>query len=180
MKRVVLIVCVVGLLGGLFVFGLLRGQPDKNIPSAIVGRKAPTFALPLYERFQPDFGPTFDLAEHIGTPMLVNFWASWCAPCYEEAPVLQSYWQRYRDRGVLFLGIQTQDRQNVEDGRAFLDTFGLDFPNVRDDDSSVSVGWGLFGVPETYFVRRDGTVAYRHIGPVTAEVLDTHLGDILR
>jgi cytochrome c biogenesis protein CcmG/thiol:disulfide interchange protein DsbE len=179
-KRVLLIVGVVGLLGGLFAFGLLRGEPDRDIPSAIVGRQAPNFVLPLYERYQPDYGESFELADHLGKPLVINFWASWCAPCYEEAPVLQSYWERYQDTDVQFLGIQTQDRQQFDAGRQFMDQFGLSFPNGMDDASAVSVNWGLFGVPETYFINRDGTVEHRLVGPVTAAVLDEHLAAILR
>lgn len=180
MTRVILIVVVVALLGGLFAFGLLRGEPNRDIPSAIVGNQAPNFVLPLYERYQPDFGEALELSDVLGRPMVVNFWASWCAPCYEEAPVLQSYWERYQDSGVLFVGIQTQDRQQYDAGRAFLDQFGLTFPNGMDDASAVSVNWGLFGVPETYFINRDGTVEFRLVGPATPAVLDEQLAAILR
>lgn len=180
MKRLIVTVAVIVALGALFAFGLLRGQPDRDIPSALLGREAPSFELPLYARYQPEFGETFELAEHAGTPLLVNFWASWCLPCYDEAPVLQSYWEEYQDSGVLFVGVQTQDRQAHEEGREFIEQFDLTFPNGMDDNSAVSLNWGLYGVPETYFVRRDGTVAHRHIGPVTAEVLDRELTAILR
>ena len=180
MRRLVLTIAVVAALGALFAFGLLRGQPDRDIPSAIIGKQAPTFELPLYARYQPEFGEAFDFAAHTGTPMLVNFWASWCLPCYDEAPVLQEYWQEYQDSGVLFVGVQTQDRQAHEAGREFIDQFGLSFPNGMDDNSAISVNWGLYGVPETYFVAADGTVAYRHLGPVTPTVLDEQLAAILQ
>jgi len=180
MRRVLLIVGVVGLLGGLFAYGLLRGEPDRDIPSALVGKQAPNFVLPLYERYQPDYGEAFELAAHLGEPLVINFWASWCGPCYDEAPVLQSYWERFQGSGVQFLGIQTQDRQQFDAGRRFLDQFGLSFPNGMDDASDISVNWGLFGVPETYFIRRDGTVEFRLVGPVTPAVLDRHLAAILR
>jgi len=107
-NRLVVIVLVVALLGGLFVFGLLRGSPDRDIPSALIGKSAPDFTLPLYERYQPDYGEALSLAALQGTPLVVNFWASWCGPCYEEAPVLQATWEAYRERGVLFVGIQTR------------------------------------------------------------------------
>ena len=81
---------------------------------------------------------------------------------------------------VALVGIQTQDRQQYDAGRAFMDQFGLSFPNGMDDASAVSVEWGLFGVPETYFINRDGTVEYRLVGPVTAAVLDEQLAAILR
>jgi len=179
-KRLLITIAVVVALGALFAFGLLRGQPDRDIPSALLGRQAPTFELPLYARYQPEYGETFDLADHAGTPLLINFWASWCLPCYDEAPVLQTYWEEYRDTGVLFVGVQTQDRQAQAEGRAFIEQFDLTFPNGTDEDSSVSVNWGLYGVPETYFVDREGEVVHRHVGPVTPEVLDRQLAAILR
>lgn len=180
MTRIVLIVVGVALLGGLFAFGLLRGEPNRDIPSAIVGKQAPNFVLPLYERFHPDFGESLELAAQVGRPMVVNFWASWCAPCYAEAPVLQSYWQEYQGTDVLFVGVQTQDKGKYDEGRDFIDQFGLGFPNGIDDDSRISIGWGLLGVPETFFISRDGTVSYKHIGPVTPQVMEQQLTALLR
>lgn len=180
MRRLAIIVGVVALLGGLFAFGLLRGSPDRDIPSALVGKAAPEFALALYERYQPDYGPSLALADLRGTPLVVNFWASWCGPCYEEAPVLQATWERYQDRGVLFVGIQTQDRDNYEQGRAFLSQFGLSFPNGMDNDSRISVDWALYGVPETYFIDADGRVTYKHVGPVNAALMEERLEALLR
>jgi len=179
-RGLLMTVLVVGALGGLFAFGLLRGEPDRDIPSALVGRPAPAFELPLYERYAPEYGPTLALSELAGRPLVVNFWASWCAPCYDEAPVLQAYWREYQDTDVVFVGVQTQDRGKRAEGRAFIEQFGLTFPNVVDDDSLVSVDWGLFGVPETFFVARDGTVLDKHIGPVTPEVMDRQLAALLR
>lgn len=180
MRRLLLPIGLVVGLGALFAFGLLRGQPDRDIPSAMIGKAAPTFELPLYARYQPEFGAALASAAEAGTPMLVNFWASWCLPCYDEAPVLQAAWEEYQDSGVLFVGIQTQDRNQHDAGREFIDQFGLTFPNGMDDDSVISVNWGLYGVPETFFVAADGTVAYRHTGPVTAQVLDEQLAAILQ
>lgn len=169
--RLLVVVGVVALVAALFVFGLLRGSPDRDIASVLVGKPAPSFSLPLYERYQPDYGPNFALADHLGQPLIVNFWASWCLPCYEEAPVLQSFWNEYKDKGLLVVGIQTQDRDKRDEGREFLGRFGLTFPNVLDNDSQVSVDWGLYGVPETFFLDAHGNVVGKHIGPVTAEVL---------
>ncbi len=180
-QRLVLTLAVVAALGGLFAFGLLRGEPDRDLPSELIGKQAPTFDLPLYERYQGRYGDSLQLAEHIGKqPLVVNFWASWCAPCYAEAPVLQSYWQEYQGTDVLFVGVQTQDKGKYDEGRDFIDQFGLGFPNGIDDDSRISIGWGLLGVPETFFISRDGTVSYKHIGPVTPQVMEQQLTALLR
>lgn len=179
-RRMLITIAAVAALGGLFAFGLLRGEPDRNLPSELIGKAAPSFDLQLYERYQGTYGEVLSLSDYLGEqPLVVNFWASWCAPCYVEAPVLQSYWQEYEDTDVLFVGVQTQDRGKYDEGRDFLDQFGLSFPNAMDDDSRMSIGWGLLGVPETFFVNREGRVVHKHIGPVTPEVMETQLAALL-
>jgi cytochrome c biogenesis protein CcmG/thiol:disulfide interchange protein DsbE len=178
MIRVLMVVVVIASLGALFTFGLLRGSPDRNIPSNFLERAVPDFTLPLYERYIAEFGPQFTLSDHVGTPMVVNFWASWCQPCYLEAPHLQLAHQRFGDQ-VLIVGIQTQERDAREAGRAFLDRFNFTFPNVYDNDSRVSVDYGLFGVPETFFVRADGTLLYKHIGPVDTALMTEKIEALL-
>lgn len=178
--RLLLVVGVLAVLAALFGFGLLRGSPDRDIKSVLVGKRAPAFDLPLYDRYQPEYGTSFALADHVGQPLVVNFWASWCLPCYDEAPVLQEFWEAYQQRGVQFIGIQTQDRDRRDEGRSFLSQFSLSFPNGIDNDSAISVDWALYGVPETYFIDRNGVIAFRHIGPVTADVMTEHLEALLR
>jgi cytochrome c biogenesis protein CcmG, thiol:disulfide interchange protein DsbE len=178
-KRVVFVAVAVAGLAGLFVFGLLRGAPDRNVPSNLIDRVVPGFELAVYEKYQAEFGPRFDLADHGDRPKVINFWASWCIPCYEEAPELVAAHQAYGDR-VLFIGIQTQDREARAAGRAFLDRTGFTFPNLVDDDSRVSIAYGVFGVPETYFVRADGSLSYKHVGPVSTEVMTTQVEALLR
>lgn len=180
LQRLVLILVGVAALGALFGFGLLRGPPDKDIESAFLGQYAPGFNMALYERYQPDYGDTLDFAEHAGKPMLVNFWASWCLPCYQEAPILQEYWQQYQDSGILFVGVHTQNRDGYAAGRDFLSQFGLTFPNGFDPNSDISIDWGLYGVPETFFVDADGRVVLKHVGPVTAELMDRQLRALLQ
>lgn len=178
--RLLIVALALALLAALFGFGLLRGSPDRNIASVLVGKPAPVFDLPLYERYQPEYGASFALADHVGTPMVVNFWASWCLPCYEEAPELQSFWSEYQDKGVLVVGVQTQDKDKRREGRDFIGRFGLTFPNVFDNDSQVSVNWGLYGVPETFFIDAEGNVVGKHVGPVTVEALKTNVEALLR
>ena len=178
-RRLVPVVAVVVGLTALFLFGLLRGSPDRNIPSNLLDRPVPDFDLPLYERYVGQYGPRLSLTEAEGRPMVINFWASWCGPCYEEAPHLQRAWERHGDE-VLFVGIQTQDRDARAAGRAFVERFDLGFPNAIDDDSRVSIAYGLFGVPETFFVRADGTLQYKYVGPVTESIMSEQIGALLR
>lgn len=178
-RRLLIVALALALLGALFAFGLLRGSPDRNVTSNLLGKPAPDFTLPLYERYQPEYGAALQRSAFDGKPLVINFWASWCLPCFDEAPVLQAAWQAYEGMGVQFIGIQTQDPGRRDEGRAFISQFGLTFPNVVDDDSSVSVDFGLFGVPETFFVDASGRVAYRHVGPVTPQVMEAQLQTLL-
>ncbi|TVR85617.1 MAG: TlpA family protein disulfide reductase [Trueperaceae bacterium] len=178
-RRLLPVVATVAALSALFLFGLLRGSPDRDIPSNFLGREVPNFDLPLYERYMSEFGPRLTLDEVRGRPMVINFWASWCGPCYEEAPHLQRAHERYGDE-VLFIGIQTQDRDARAAGRAFIDQFGLSFPNVFDGDSRTSIAYGLFGVPETFFVHADGTLQHKYAGPVTETILSEQIGALRR
>jgi cytochrome c biogenesis protein CcmG/thiol:disulfide interchange protein DsbE len=135
----------------------------RDIPSPLVGRPAAPFALTSFD------GVPVELAALRGKVVVVNFWASWCYPaCYEEAPVLERGWQAYRDRGVVVLGIDIQDKD--EAGRKFIADFGLTFPNAPDRGGRVSVDYGVYGVPETFFIDRDGHVRVKHVGAVTEPV----------
>lgn len=179
MKRALLVVVITASLGGLFLFGLLRGEPDRDISSARLGKRLPAFALPVHGPLRPEYGSSYEFdSEKLEKPLVVNFWASWCIPCREEAPLLEAAWRRYGDRAVI-LGIQTQER-DVEAGLAFINEFGLTFPNLIDRDSKVSIDWGLFGVPETYFIRSDGTLAYKHTGILSQAVLSQRIEELLQ
>jgi cytochrome c biogenesis protein CcmG/thiol:disulfide interchange protein DsbE len=103
------------------------------------------------------------LSELRGTPLVLNFWASWCDPCRSEAKVLEQAW-RAQPGGVLFLGLDAQDAR--EDARDFIDQFGLTFPHVRDPGNDTQRDWGVTGLPETYFIAADGTVVGHVIGTV--------------
>jgi cytochrome c biogenesis protein CcmG/thiol:disulfide interchange protein DsbE len=125
---------------------------------------APAFAL---ERLDGE-GGTLSLSDLEGKPLVVNFWASWCIPCKDEAPVLQETWERYRDQGLVVLGIDAQDFR--KDARRFMKRFGLTYPVVYDGKGSTLGKWGVAGFPETFFVDRDGNlVGERITGPVDSE-----------
>ena len=99
----------------------------------------------------------------------MNFWASWCYPaCYEEAPVLERSWRAYRGRGVVVVGVDIQDKP--EAAQKFVRDFGLTFPNAQDLTGTVSVDYGVYGVPETFFVDRQGRIRVKHVGALTDDV----------
>jgi cytochrome c biogenesis protein CcmG, thiol:disulfide interchange protein DsbE len=135
----------------------------RDIPSPLVGRPAPVFALSTLG------GAPVTLEGHRGKILVVNFWASWCYPaCYEEAPVLEQNWRAYRDRGVVVLGVGIQDKREAVE--KFVADFGLTFPIAQDLKGSVSVDYGVYGVPETFFVDRQGRIRVKHVGAVTDDV----------
>jgi len=150
---------------GLLGYGLLRRQAVGGIAVNTTGQlgrvlpgPAPDFQIQLYG------GPAFRLAEQRGQVVVVNFWASWCPPCREEAPVLERGWRANRDRGVVFIGVDVWDTET--DASAFLRQFGVTYPNGP-DAKGTAIDYGVTGIPETFFVRPDGTIARHWIGPLT-------------
>ena len=135
----------------------------RDIPSPLVDRPAAKFTLTSYA------GEPMSLDAQRGKVVVLNFWASWCYPaCYEEAPVLERGWQTYRDRGVVVMGVDIQDK--AEAGKTFIDKFSLTFPNALDPTGRVSVDYGVYGVPETFFIDAKGNIRAKHVGAVTEEV----------
>jgi cytochrome c biogenesis protein CcmG, thiol:disulfide interchange protein DsbE len=132
----------------------------RDIRSPLLERTAPAFALTTLE------GAPVSLAAYRGKVVVLNFWASWCYPaCYEEAPVLEQNWRAYRERGVVVLGVAIQDKREATE--KFVRDFGLTFPNAPDPTGKVSVDYGVYGVPETFFVDRRGLIRVKHVSAVT-------------
>ncbi len=144
----------------------------REIPSPLVGRPAAAFALQAYA------GTPLTLEAQRGKVVVLNFWASWCYPaCYEEAPVLERQWRAYRERGVVVLGVDIQDK--AEAGRKFIRDFSLSFPNALDTTGKLSVDYGVYGVPETFFIDRQGRIRAKHVGAVTDEAFSTNVERLL-
>jgi cytochrome c biogenesis protein CcmG/thiol:disulfide interchange protein DsbE len=144
----------------------------RDIPSPLVNRPAAKFALTSYA------GDPMSLEAQRGKVVVLNFWASWCYPaCYEEAPVLERGWRAYKDRGVVVLGVDIQDK--AEAGQKFIDQFSLTFPNALDPSGRVSVDYGVYGVPETFFIDARGNVRAKHVGAMTEEVFRRHVEQLL-
>ena len=140
-----------------------------NVP--VPARPAPVFAMTLLD------GAQFDLAAVRGKPVVVNFWASWCVPCEEEAAVLERGARAHRDR-VVFIGVNVQDTEPL--ARDFLRRFGVTYPNGRDGTGAIAVDYGMSGVPETYFVDRDGRLVAKWQGALDDARLRSYLDDLLR
>jgi len=153
---------------GLLTFGLL----SKGSSRVAVGEAAPASPLP---RLQGDGSGS--LADYRGRWVLVNFWASWCEPCREEAPALDEFQRRHGGADFTVLGIDTGDASG--DGRAFVRRFGLSYPQLHDGDSASADDFGTTGVPENYLVDPRGTVRLVVVGPVSAENLEGEVAPLL-
>lgn len=124
---------------------------------------APDFTLTLFD------GSQLTLSQLRGQVVVINFWASWCVPCRDEAPVLEQTWRRYRDRGVLFIGVDYLDTD--KEALAFLEEFTITYPNGPDLGTRIAKDYRIAGVPETFFIAKDGQVADLQIGPLTEDRL---------
>src|SRR4051812_28922719 len=126
----------------------------------VIGGPAPNFVAKSID------GGSFDLSSVRGKPVVINFWASWCGPCKTEAAALERQFQRYRSKGVVFLGIDYNDVST--DARRFLARHGVTYPTLLDGSGAIGDRYGLSGVPETYFIDRNGHIVGEHIlGPIT-------------
>ncbi len=175
---------VLALFVALLAYGLLSRSADRTIDSSLADGKAPPapgFKLELLERgsvgkrLAPRLrraaaDERIALAELRGLPVVLNFWASWCPPCRDEAPRLERRWQSARSDGVLFLGLDMQDLSG--DARDFLHEFELSYPTVRDRGDDVAREWGVTGLPETFFISARGRVVGHVIGAISTQQLD--------
>jgi cytochrome c biogenesis protein CcmG, thiol:disulfide interchange protein DsbE len=159
-------------LAALFWLRLGDGDPSR-IPSALIGHQAPEVALPALAGLN-DSGtevPGLDPAMFKGKVSLVNVWASWCIPCHDEAPLLS---ELGKDKRLQMIGINYKD--TPDNARRFLGRYGNPFGAVGvDGNGRAGIEWGVYGVPETFIVGRDGTILYKLVGPIMPENIDAVL-----
>src|SRR6202047_2148819 len=156
----------------IFWFRLGSGDPSK-IPSALIGRPAPQTTLPPLAGLTAAGTqvPGLDPAMVKGKVSIVNVWASWCVPCHDEAPL---FTELGKDTRLQMVGINYKDAP--DNARRFLGRYGNPFGVVGvDGNGRAAIEWGVYGVPETFIVGREGTIVYKRVGPVTPENIDTVL-----
>jgi cytochrome c biogenesis protein CcmG/thiol:disulfide interchange protein DsbE len=156
----------------LFLVRLGAGDPS-TLPSALIGHPVPETTLPPVTGLERDGAavPGIDPASFRGAVTVVNVWASWCVPCHDEAPLLL---QLAKDNRLRLVGINYKDRP--DNARRFLGRYGNPFAAAgADDNGRAAIDWGVYGVPETFVVGRDGRIAYKLVGPITEENLDSTL-----
>ncbi len=165
-------VAVIALLFAVLTWRVLTKDEAQGLAAAVEAGEtpaAPDFDLPLLNR-----EGRLRLSSLEGKAIVINFWASWCEPCEEEAPRLQGAWERWRDRGVVVVGVDAQDFRS--EARRFLDRYGITYPIVHDKDGYTLGRYGWEGFPETWFVGRSGKLVGERVqGPVSEEQLERNI-----
>lgn len=169
-RRLTITLLGIGLLLLLLGYGFHRDP--RYIPSPLVGKAAPKFSLELFDRQR------VSLSDFRGKTVFINFWASWCVPCREEARDLEAAWNGYKEsqnQSIVFLGINIQDE--TKKALDFIEEFGISYPNGYDADGRISVDYGVWGIPETFFVSPEGIITYKHVGAVPEAILSNKIQD---
>lgn len=174
-RRIIAIVASASLVLGLMVLlgiGLANQSPVTGRSGFTrVGKPAPQIQFTAFD------GQPMDLQEQRGKPVVINFWASWCGPCRQEAKVLENLWNAYRDQDVVFIGVDIQDSDS--DARAFISEFGVTYPNGMDVDGRITIDYGVIGIPVTFLVDRDGIVTRRWVGGVRKSQMTPWLDELV-
>jgi cytochrome c biogenesis protein CcmG, thiol:disulfide interchange protein DsbE len=145
-----------------------QGQSYTNDP--LIGHPAPNFTLGMLSLHS---AASISLANFKGKPIVLNVWNSTCVPCVNEAPLMQSQWQRVQSQGIVFIGIDFQDLKS--DGLSFLKKYGITYPNVLDASGSTAISYGVTATPETLFINRQGVVVSRVISELTEQTFQSNL-----
>jgi cytochrome c biogenesis protein CcmG/thiol:disulfide interchange protein DsbE len=153
----------------LLAFGLTRST--FVLPSALVGQAAPDFRLETLD------GDTVQLAEHRGKVVLLNFWASWCIPCRAEHEVLIHTTRSFLETDLAVIGVVYQDSR--ANAITFMRGLGGDWPSVLDPSARTAIDFGVYGVPESFFVGPDGQVAFKHVGALTWSLVESKVDSLL-
>ncbi len=155
------IILVVGtvLLLGLFIIMAINMVDFES--QDLASQKAPEFTLTLFDQFEQD---EMVLTNLQGKVVVLNFWASWCVECYKEAALLEQAWQDYQDKDVIFLGVDHLDTE--KEALAYLQQYGVTYPNGPDLGDKISQNYHITGVPETFFIDQEGNIAHVQIGPI--------------
>jgi len=151
---------------GLLAWGLKKAQAgplDKGM--------APDFSITGFD------GRTVTLSKLQGQVVIVNFWASWCPPCREEAAYLEETWRKYKDKGVVFIGVDWVDTE--KEALAYIDEFDITYLNGPDIGTRAAQAYNIQGVPETFFVAKNGELRGVHIGPLKSPQLDEKIEELL-
>lgn len=173
MKRAIVIgAALVATATLLTVYFKAFGTDPHAVPFMLTGKKAPPFKIKRL-----DTGEIVDSTKFAGQPMVLNFWSTWCGPCKQEHPVLNWAANRYKDR-VLFFGVVFESEEDAT--RKWLLEHGEGFPQLFDPKSTVAVDYGVSGVPETYFIDREGNIKSKYPYPIDPQTMEQRIATILQ
>ncbi len=163
--RFLIVLAVLGFIG-LLGWGLYQVQKKP-----LAAGQVPDFTLKSFD------GRVVTISQLRGKVVVINFWASWCPPCRDEAPYLEQTWRKYKDQGVVFIGVDYADSEKP--ALAYIKEFDITYFNGPDLGTRIAQEYHISGVPETYFVAKDGTVRGNNIGPLKAPQLDNKIDELL-
>jgi cytochrome c biogenesis protein CcmG/thiol:disulfide interchange protein DsbE len=169
-RRLVITVSIIAPLLTLLAYGFMRDS--RYIRSPLIAKAAAPFTITLFD------GRQITLESLKGKAVFLNFWASWCPPCRAEARDLEAAWRKVKDQDVVYIGIALQDTE--ENARAFLKEFDITYPNGRDEGGRISVDYGVWGIPESFFIDPQGRITYKHTGGIRAGLVETKLAEALK
>lgn len=153
------------------------GLMNANATRPEAGQPAPGFDMEFFSGYEWENRPVADLADMRGKVVVLNFWASWCVECRLEADLIENSWRKYQNDDVVFLGLAYADVE--PNSIAYLEEYGITYPNAPDLGTDVSDMYEITGVPETFFIGKDGQIAHVQIGPLSQATLDGVIGDLL-
>ena len=155
-------------------FGMYNKAPITGLSGAnVVGKPAPDFSIILTS------GEHFRLSDNRGQPTILNFWNPYCPPCAEESPILQEVWAKYKNQGVLVVGIDSPVINAPEEASlSYINNFGLDFPIGRDSGAKITIDYGVLALPVTFFINQKGEVQFRKVGLIAHEEITAWLDSL--
>ena len=151
----------------LLAYGFTRDA--HYIVSPLIAKPAAPFTLMMFD------GRKLTLDDLRGKAVFVNFWASWCLPCREEARELEAAWQKVKDKNMVFLGVAVQDTD--QNSREFLKEFNITYRNGKDEAGKIAVDYGTWGIPESFFIDPQGRITYKHVGAIRAALVISKLDE---
>ena len=169
-RRLIITLAIIAPVLWLFAFGFKRDA--HYIKSPLLAKQAAPFTVTLFD------GRKVNLSDFRGKAVFLNFWSSWCPPCREEARDLEAAWQRVKDKNMVFLGVALQDTD--KDSRAFLQEFGITYSNGKDESGKISVDYGTWGIPESFFIDPQGRITYKHVGGIRAALVTAKVEEASR